>query len=71
MPSFLRRSRLSHNDLIPGSYLTDGRSLFRVISQLVHGRSVLVWMEDCLTFEALARAACELEAMGVRAVVST
>ncbi len=72
MPSFLRRrSRLSLRDLTPGSYLTDGRNLFRVISQFVNGRSVLVWLEHCVTLEARPRAASELEAMGMRAVGDT
>lgn len=62
------RRRLSQRHLTPGSYLTDGRKLFRVISQFVNGRSVMVWIEDCRTLETRARAACELEAMGIRAV---
>jgi hypothetical protein len=69
MPSFLRRRcRLSQRDLSPGSYLTDGRNLFRVISQFVNGRSILVWLEHCITLEARPRAGSELEAMGMRAV---
>jgi hypothetical protein len=63
--------RLSERDLTPGKYLTDGRNLFCVISQFVNGRSVLVWMEHCVTLEARARAARELEAMGMRAVANT
>jgi hypothetical protein len=60
--------RLSPRQLTPDSYLTDGRALFRVVSQFVNGRSVMVWLEDCRTLETRARAACELEAMGMRAV---
>lgn len=72
MPSFLRRRcRLSQRDLTPGSYLTDGRNLFRVISQFVNGRSVLMRLEHCVTLEARPRAASELEAMGMRAVGNT
>ena len=63
-----RRRRLSPRQLSPDSYLTDGRNLFRVISKLVTGRSVLVWIEDCLTLEVRAHALCELQAMGLRAV---
>jgi len=72
MPSFLRRrSRLSERDLTPDTYLTDGRDLFRVISNFVIGRSVLVWLENCVTLEAHARAARELEAMGIRGVAGS
>lgn len=66
-----RHCRLSKRGLTPGRYLTDGRTLFRVISRFVNGRSVLVWLEDCVTLEPRARAACELQAMGMRAVGNT
>jgi hypothetical protein len=66
--TFRLRRQVSQRHLTTGSYLTDGRKPFRVSSQFVHGRSVKVWIEDCLTLETRARAACELEAMGIRAV---
>ena len=42
-----------------------------MISQFVDRRSVLVWIEDCVTLEARGRAECELEAMAIRAVGNT
>ena len=39
---------------------------FRRISKFVDGRSVLVWIEDCVTLEARPRAECELEATAMR-----
>jgi hypothetical protein len=68
MPFSLRRRRLRSRDLAPGRYLTDGRRLLRVVSLLVDDRSVLVVIEDCLTLDARAYAAVELEPMGVRPV---
>lgn len=58
----LRRcgAHVNQRQLIPGSYLTDGQRLFRVLSRLVNGRSTLVWIEDCLTLETRAYAASEL-----------
>jgi hypothetical protein len=70
MPFFLRRRRLRSRDLIPGRYLTDGRRLLRVVSQLADDRSVLVVLEDCLTLGVRAYAAAELEPMGIRPVRS-
>jgi hypothetical protein len=68
MPFSLRRRHLRHRDLAPGRYLTDGRRLLRVDSRFVDDRSVLVVLEDCLTLDARAYAAIELEPMGVRPV---
>jgi hypothetical protein len=68
MPFSLRRRRLRSRDLHPDRYLTDGRRLLRVVSRLVNDGSVLVVIEDCLTLDAQAYAAVELEPMGVRPV---
>ena len=68
MPLSLRRARLRPRDLVPDRYLTDGRRLFRVISRFVNDESVLIVIEDSLTLEALAYAAVELVAMGLRPV---
>ena len=69
IPFSLRlRRRLSQRHLTPGSYLTDDRKLFRVIEKFVNGPSVMVCIEDCLTLETRARAACELGAMGLQAI---
>ncbi|HEY1515980.1 MAG TPA: hypothetical protein VGF91_06155 [Solirubrobacteraceae bacterium] len=68
MPFPLRRRRLRPRDLAPGRYLTDGRRLLRVVSRVVDGSSVLVVIEDCLTLDARAYAAVELEPIGVRPV---
>lgn len=63
-----RAARVSQRQLIPGSYLTDGQRLFRVLSRLVDGRSTLVSIEDCLTLETRAYAASELGTMPLRPV---
>src|SRR5690242_5516239 len=63
-----RGAHLNQRQLIPGSYLTDGQRLFRVLSRLVNGRSTLVSIEDCLTLETRAYAASELGTMPLRPV---
>ncbi|MBV8218404.1 MAG: hypothetical protein JO325_08060 [Solirubrobacterales bacterium] len=68
MPLPVRRARLRPRDLVPDRYLTDGRRLFRVVSRFVNDDSVLVVIEDSLTLDALAYAAVELVAMGLRPV---
>jgi hypothetical protein len=68
MPLSVRRARLRPRDLVLDRYLTDGRHLFRVVSRFVNDDSVLVVIEDSLTFDALAYAAVELVAMGLRPV---
>lgn len=68
MPHALRRARLRSRHLAPGRYLTDGRRLFRVVSRFVNDGSILVVIEDSLTLDALAYAAVELVAMGLRPV---
>jgi hypothetical protein len=70
MPLTVRRARLRPRDLTPDRYLTDGRRLFRVVSRFVNDDSVLVVIEDSMTFDALAYAAVELVAMGLRPVRS-
>jgi hypothetical protein len=55
--------------VITGSYLTDGRRLFRVASQLdAGGRQGLVALEDCLTLEVRAYSHSQFGAMGLWAV---
>lgn len=55
--------------LAPGSYVTDGRRLFRVVSQFnPGGRDVLASLEDCLTLEVASYAPDELYSMGIRRV---
>ncbi len=68
MPLSVRRARLRVRDLAPDRSLTDGRRLFRVVSRFVNDESVLVVIEDSLTLDALACAAVELVAMGLRPV---
>lgn len=71
MLAFSLRRRGEHLDqrqLIPGSYVTDGQRLFRVLSRLVTGHSTLVSIEDCLTLETRAYAASELKTMPLRPV---
>jgi hypothetical protein len=62
----LHRRRLRPRALAPGRYLTDGRQLLRVLSRFDDGRSVMVLVEDCRTFEAHAYAMLELRAMRFR-----
>jgi hypothetical protein len=63
-----RRGRLRVRDLAPDRYLTDGRSLFRVVDRFVNDGSILVVIEDCATLGARAYAAVELLPMEVRPV---
>ena len=65
---FLRRRHAKQRQFAPGAYLTDERGLFRVISVLVSGSSMLVSIENCLTLETREYAATELEEMPVRLV---
>lgn len=67
---FLRSQRRRRRRRSPAvdSYLTDGQKLFRVSSLLDDGRSVLAWIEDCLTLEMSAVTADELELTGWRSV---
>jgi hypothetical protein len=66
-----RRHHLPSRALAPGSYLTDGHGLYRVISRFDDSRSLLVVIEDCRTLEANAFAAVELRAMRFRRVRSS
>jgi hypothetical protein len=61
-------THVKQRQLMPGSYLTDGKRLFRVLSRLVNGRSTLVSIEDCLTLETRTYAASELGTMPLRPV---
>ena len=69
MPFSLRRP-LRSRALGPGRYLTDGQRLLRVVSRFDDGRSVMVLLEDCRTFDAYAYALVELRAMRFRRVRS-
>jgi hypothetical protein len=52
-----------------GSYLTDGRRLFRVVSHFTPGAAQLQSsIEDCLTLEVSAHAPSELYSMRLRPV---
>ena len=65
---FSLRRRLRSRSLVPGGYLTDGRRLLRVVSRFDDGRSVMVLVEDCRTFEAYPYALVELRALRFRGV---
>jgi len=52
-----------------GGYLTDGRRLFRVVSQFTTaGEDMFASLEDCLTLEIEAYAPGELWAMTLRPI---
>jgi hypothetical protein len=64
-----RSSRVRSTLLVPDNYLTDGRRLFRVVSQFGAGAEhVFVSLENCLTLEIQAYAPGELDAMRLRPV---
>ena len=67
MPFSLRRP-LRARALAPGRYLTDGRRLLRVLSRFDDGRSLMVLVEDCRTFDTCAYALGELRTMRFRGV---
>lgn len=55
-----------------GGYLTDGRKLFRVVSQFTTpGEHAFASLEDCLTLEVQAYSPGELCAMRLRPIQST
>lgn len=55
--------------LLPDSYLTDGRTLFRVVSKFTAGaEDASASLEDCLTLEVQAYAPGELHRMRLRRV---
>lgn len=57
--------------LLPDSYLTDGRRLFRVIAQFAaRGERKTASLEDCLTLKVQAYSATELAAMKLRPVTT-
>lgn len=65
----LGRRRIRPGALLVGSYLTDGRRLFRVASRLDAGcKQVLVALEDCLTLEIRGYSLSELDEMELSAV---
>ncbi len=52
-----------------GSYVTDGRRLFRVVSQFATvGEHVFASLEDCRTLDVQAYAPGELQAMQLRPI---
>ena len=56
----------------PGRYLTDGRSLYRVVAPFeALGVSRVAELEDCLTLETRLYGASELWRMGLRGVNAT
>jgi hypothetical protein len=55
--------------LTPGSYLTDGKRLLRVVSKFEHGSSsMFASLEDCLTLEVRPYSPGELSVMALRPV---
>lgn len=55
--------------LSPGSYLTDGTRLFRVVAKLLDPwRGQVVELEDCVTLATSLYSPEELRALGVRPV---
>jgi hypothetical protein len=57
--------------LAPDSYLTDGRRLFRVVSQFTpDAENVFASLEDCLTLEVKAYAPGELYQMSLRPILT-
>jgi hypothetical protein len=64
-----RSRRVRSTLLVSDNYLTDGRRLFRVVSQLGAGTEhVFASLENCLTLEIQAYAPGELDAMRLRPV---
>ena len=47
----------------PGSYLTDDRTLFRIVSRYVVANETLVELEDCLTLDTWLVSAHEVVAL--------
>jgi hypothetical protein len=55
--------------LVPDSYLTDGRRLFRVVSQFADdAKHMFASLEDCRTLEVQAYAPGELYEMRLRPI---
>jgi hypothetical protein len=68
----LRRWPAGQALLVPGAYVTDGRTLYRVISQFApEADRVFASLEDCVTLEARAYSPEELHEMGLRPVRPT
>jgi hypothetical protein len=64
-----RHSRIARRSLLPGSYLTDGRALFRVAGRLaLSRRDALISLEDCRTLEIQVCITDELHLMGLTLV---
>jgi hypothetical protein len=64
----LGRRGVPSRALVPSSYLTDGRRLFRVVSRLAAGYESMFVLEDCVTLDVQAFPRAELDVMGLRAV---
>jgi hypothetical protein len=70
-PSFHGRGHgwIAGRELLPGSYLTDGCTLFRVTSRLAVTRNeLLISLEDCRTLEIQSYASSELGLIGLQPV---
>jgi hypothetical protein len=62
-------SRVARRALLPGSYLTDGRTLFRVTSRVALKRRVaVISLEDCRTLATQLYATNELDLIGLQPV---
>lgn len=65
----LQVSAREAEDFLPGAYLTDGRTLFRVISQFApQSTRVFAALEDCRTLEVRPYSPDELYAMRLKPV---
>ncbi len=56
------------DEFVPGHYLTDGRRLFRVVSQFTTTLSPYAELEDCMTLSVDRYTPSDLYAMGLRSV---
>ncbi len=67
----LGRRRVSSQALVRGSYVTDGRRLFCVMSRLAAGGESVVVVEDCVTLDVYVFPWTEFATIGLRAVRPT
>jgi hypothetical protein len=68
-PSWPVLSSPSTSDFEPGSYVTDGWRLFRVVSPIDPGvQPSLAWLEDCMTLSVESYTSDELWEMDLRLV---
>ncbi len=59
---------VAHDEIAPGYYLTDGRRLFRVVSQFTTTLSPYAELEDCMTLAVDRYTPSDLYAMELRSV---